>query len=539
MRRTSGQLLATAGVIMVLGASGGVASASSAPAGHLARAAAPAAASAQLAKPAPPAHVINLRQTYKKTLPKTRVGKISGIVYARGEAPKRAAAAASSAAACAEPNCPLTYHGGAVQHSPHVYLLLWGPNWTSDPAQQASYSYLWNFYAGLGVQPQDTWSRITTAYGDGSGPPSFYGSVFMGAWQDASTPWAGVGDVQLAAEANSFALQVGATSADDQVVIATQAGTCPQGFACPGANGNYCAWHADSLGLWGVPFINLPYQLDAGSSCGENYVRGMYDGFSIVGGHEYAETVTDPYISAWYEPDASTGEIGDKCAWTGLGSVALSTGTFAMQSLFSNVAYAVTGRGCTLAWPDNVTLANPGNQASTVHTNVSLQLQASSSAGYPLTFGASGLPAGLSINPATGLISGSPTTSGTYSVAVSAADQTTASSGVTLTWTVNGSGDVVTVTDPGAQEGTTMTRQSLQMKATSSGGFPLSYSATGLPSGLTIGAGTGLISGIANRAGTYTVRVTATDSAGSAGQATFTWTIDTVPICGARIQLCY
>jgi hypothetical protein len=36
------------------------------------------------------------------------------------------ARAAAPAASCAEPACSLAYHGGPVQHSPHVYLLFWG-----------------------------------------------------------------------------------------------------------------------------------------------------------------------------------------------------------------------------------------------------------------------------------------------------------------------------------------------------------------------------------------------------------------------------
>jgi hypothetical protein len=65
---------------------------------------------------------------------------------------------------------------------------------------------------------------------------------------------------------------------------------------------------------------------------------GNYDGFSIVEGHEYAETVTDPYINAWL--DSSGDEIGDKCAWQGLFDLSVPTGAFAMQPLWSNRANA-------------------------------------------------------------------------------------------------------------------------------------------------------------------------------------------------------
>ena len=66
---------------------------------------------------------------------------------------------------------------------------------------------------------------------------------------------------------------------------------------------------------------------------------------------------------------------------------------------------------------------------------------------------------------------------------------------------------------------------SLQIQATDSASGTLSYSATGLPAGLSIDSSSGLISGTPTTAGTSTVTVTATDSAGPSGSTSFTWTI--------------
>ena len=68
-----------------------------------------------------------------------------------------------------------------MQHSPHVYLLLSGPDWSTDSSQAATASHLESFYAGLGTQPQDSWSDTTDQYTDGTGHPSFSGSVYKGA----------------------------------------------------------------------------------------------------------------------------------------------------------------------------------------------------------------------------------------------------------------------------------------------------------------------------------------------------------------------
>ncbi len=54
---------------------------------------------------------------------------------------------------------------------------------------------------------------------------------------------------------------------------------------------------------------------------------------------------------------------------------------------------------------------------------------------------------------------------------------------------------------------------------------PLTFSATGLPGGLTISPGSGIISGTPNTAGEFSVTVTATDSGGESGSASFTWSI--------------
>ncbi len=93
-------------------------------------------------------------------------------------------------------------------------------------------------------------------------------------------------------------------------------------------------------------------------------------------------------------------------------------------------------------------------------------------------------------------------------------------------------GNTVTVTNPGAQSTTTGSAVSLQIHATDSAtGQTLTYSATGLPTGLSISSTTGLITGTAGTAGTFSTVVTATDTTGAHGSAAFTWTVGTVSGC--------
>ncbi|MFJ9560421.1 putative Ig domain-containing protein [Streptomyces fuscichromogenes] len=88
-------------------------------------------------------------------------------------------------------------------------------------------------------------------------------------------------------------------------------------------------------------------------------------------------------------------------------------------------------------------------------------------------------------------------------------------------------GNTVTVTNPGSQSTATGSAVSLQISATDSASATLTYSASGLPTGLSISSSTGLISGTASTAGTYSTTVTATDSTGASGSASFTWTVST------------
>jgi beta-glucosidase len=93
-----------------------------------------------------------------------------------------------------------------------------------------------------------------------------------------------------------------------------------------------------------------------------------------------------------------------------------------------------------------VTVTNPGPQEGPAGTAVSMRVPAAdSTSGQTPTFTATGLPAGVSIS-ASGLISGTPTTPGTYTVDVTAADSRAAQATTSFTWTVVPSTDDVPTT---------------------------------------------------------------------------------------------
>jgi hypothetical protein len=176
-----------------------------------------------------------------------------------------------------------------------------------------------------------------------------------------------------------------------------------------------------------------------------------------------------------------------------------------------------------------VAVISPGSMTTATGAAVNYQVQAIDTATGTLSYGASGLPTGLSISSSTGVISGTASTAGTYNVTLTDKDTTGPTGSASFTWTVGSGGgtggNTVTVTNPGSQAGTVGTAVSLQVSASDSGsGQTLSYSASGLPAGLAISS-SGLISGTPTTAGSSSVTVTATDTTGAKGTATFTWTV--------------
>ena len=89
--------------------------------------------------------------------------------------------------------------------------------------------------------------------------------------------------------------------------------------------------------------------------------------------------------------------------------------------------------------------------------------------------------------------------------------------------------DAVALTNPGPQGSTVRTPVSVQIKAADTRGAPVTYTATGLPQGLSIKSSTGRITGRPRRIGKSRVTIIAADAAGTTAQATFDWTIEGPP----------
>ncbi len=165
--------------------------------------------------------------------------------------------------------------------------------------------------------------------------------------------------------------------------------------------------------------------------------------------------------------------------------------------------------------PPAPSMTSASSTSGTQGSSFNFQLSASNS---PTSFGASGLPAGLGINATTGLISGTPTTAGTFNVAVSATNSG-GTGNQTLTITLNPLAPVVTsASSATATVGIAFT---YQIRGSSN---PTSFNAVGLPAGLSVNTTSGLISGTPTLAGVVISTVSATN-AGGTGTKSVTITI--------------
>jgi len=132
----------------------------------------------------------------------------------------------------------------------------------------------------------------------------------------------------------------------------------------------------------------------------------------------------------------------------------------------------------------------------------------------PLSWAATGLPAGININPTTGLISGTTSLSGSFPVTVTVSDASGQVASAQYTLAIVGKLTITTVSLPGGVVGV-----AYSTTITTSGGLaPITISATGVPAGL---AQTGaVLGGVPTTAGTFPITFTARDSSGQTATVT-------------------
>jgi len=294
----------------------------------------------------------------------------------------------------------LIYHGGnagagaiGVETTPGIYLIFWGPDWangftTTDVngkqyTSQQLQGYVTSFLTNLGGT---SWAAIQTEYCNnvpagttscanvsGGGYVTNPRKQLKGVWTDSAAVPSdiialglaeNVADDPLAMEAIRASAHFGYDPQATYIIL-----TPPTSIAT--GQPVYCGYHTQTTSVDGlgnpyrlqyafIPFLNMNWPGLGTGGCGMNSVNvisdsfghGVFDGYSIVTGHEYAEAVTDPdNFATWQDGwlDAQGSENGDKCAWTDTQNIHLGSHDFAVQPLWSNEAFDATGNGCVVS----------------------------------------------------------------------------------------------------------------------------------------------------------------------------------------------
>jgi hypothetical protein len=292
----------------------------------------------------------------------------------------------------------LIWHAGnigdgaiGVEQSPAVYLVFWGPEWasgfqTADTdgklySSKTLQSYVTSFFQNVGGSP---WAGVQTRYCNvvlpgstscvgGSGYVTNPKHQLKGVWTDPAPVPSDIITLGLAENLVNDPIAAEAMRASAHFAYDPQATyiilTPPE----PVATGQpvYCGYHSQTTSVDGlgnpyriqyafIPWQNTNWPGVGTSGCGMHNVNatsdafgnGIFDGWSIVTGHEYSEAVTDPDNVAAQQDgwlDAQGSENGDKCAWTNTQNITLGAHQFAVQPTWSNEAYDATGNGCAVS----------------------------------------------------------------------------------------------------------------------------------------------------------------------------------------------
>lgn len=290
-------------------------------------------------------------------------GRVAGVTPAAGVTPSALPGAVarvrSSAAATTTASGQVNYNGGPVVHASTSYMIVWTPPGQSLPA--GTQSLLTRYFTDVASDSGTSGNAygIARQYTDATGYSDYRQSFSTGqvitdtyayptrdrvncASVSSGYPYC-ITDSQIESElqreitalhlptdgpANSEALP--ATAPIYFVVLPSDVNVCaawssPVSCANPSSNG-FCAYHSvftDSVNQNSVLYATIPTLLLAG---GEDPKICQYDGNAAVQqpngsaadvalkylSHEQIETITDPFLDAWYNR-VSGNEIADNC----------------------------------------------------------------------------------------------------------------------------------------------------------------------------------------------------------------------------------
>ncbi|HTY55787.1 MAG TPA: hypothetical protein VMB26_11325 [Candidatus Binataceae bacterium] len=211
-------------------------------------------------------------------------------------------------------------HGGPILSSSNIYIIYWGnpSEFPSDLDQGLS-----TFYEGWG---NSSYSNILTQYLRGAPPPT---DTLVGSASDTTTapPSRSPKLKRIVHEACKF---TGGTVDPNGIYVVTTSQPLP--------NATFCAWHNHGM-CNGSPIVVVFLPKTSGLCqivpTNQNNYSNTTQSMVNYAAHELAESMTDPFINAWY--DSHGREVADKC-YTKFGPpVTLSNGSvWEVQEYWSN-----------------------------------------------------------------------------------------------------------------------------------------------------------------------------------------------------------
>ncbi|HEX3841824.1 MAG TPA: putative Ig domain-containing protein [Acidimicrobiales bacterium] len=292
------------------------------------------------------------------------------------------------------------------------------------------------------------------------------------------------------------------------VLSGTPTGSGPSAFTVTLTDAaNQTASQAYTVGILAAPSITTPGL--PGGEVGASYSQTVA---GTGGSTPYAWSVTNGSLPAGLVLDSSTGVISGTPTTSGPAAFTITLTDANNQT--ASQAYTLG----ILATPSITTPTLPGGEVGAPYSQTVAGTGGTTPYVWSVTTGS--LPAGLTLNAATGVISGTPTTAGpaTFTVTLTDAANQTASQAYTVD--ILATPAITTVSLPGGEVGAAYS----QTLAGTGGSTPYAWSVTtgSLPAGLTLDGATGVISGAPTGSGSATFTVTLTDANNQTATKIFT-----------------
>ena len=263
----------------------------------------------------------------------------------------------------------------------------------------------------------------------------------------------------------------------------------------------------------------------------QGVVSAPYTGtLSVSGGTSpYTWSIASGQLPAGLNLTPSTGIISGTPTASGNYSFVVSVvdSSSSPQSATATMSLSV---GTTPVTPAALTINTSSLPSGTISSPYSTALQASGgTAPYTWSFVSGNLPAGLNLNTSTGIISGTPTSTGTASFTVGVADSANPAQTKSATLSLVVAPPTLTITSSALPSGTQSSNYSTALQATGgTGSLTWSISSGSLPAGLGLAPSTGIISGKPTASGNFSFGVTVQDAGSPVQTKSVTVTLSVV-----------